>query len=78
MSKQTTRERLTCVVLQKLVDAGLHVRHVDVEGLATEIVDRILGIVAPELREAYMDGYEHQGSYRDAEARALRRWPDKE
>jgi len=39
------REQVAGAVTQKLVDAALHVSHVDVDGLATKITDAILPLL---------------------------------
>ena len=78
MSKQTTREKLA---------AQLHAWSVPATGdVLLDCADRILAIMAPKLREAFMAGW--VASFKEAElssvwikqaqADALRRWPDKE
>ena len=84
MSKQTTREGLVTYLMRDMPDRPNILEH-DPYQWAYPVADRILAIMAPELREAYIMGSaartERDGevlSEREAESEASRRWPDKE
>ena len=74
MSKQTTREKLVELLKHYVMDCEEH------------LANRILAIMAQELRDAFcngaaygwLHGYRLDETCEDAAKQALRRWPDKE
>ena len=85
MSKQPIREGLVTYLMRDMPDRPNILEH-DPYQWAYPVADRILVIMAPELRDAFcngaaygwLHGYRLDETCEDAAKQALRRWPDKE